>query len=86
VSSAAGELVFGSVVVESSSNCDYNLVPGAASVDVSWSWTVASKWAIRRGLDQAVIGDRRIRRRRILGGGCGVEEQLLRRRDPECRA
>ena len=50
MSSAAGELVFGSVVVESSSNCGYNLVPGAASVDVSWSWTVASKWAIRRGL------------------------------------
>ena len=46
MSSAAGELVFGSVVVESSSHCDYNLVPGAASVDVSWSWTVATKWAI----------------------------------------
>jgi len=86
VSSAAGELVFGSVVVESSSNCDDNLVPGAASVDVLWSWTVASKGAIRRGLDQAVSRAGRIRRRRILGGGRGAEEQLLRRRDPECRA
>ena len=46
MSSAAGELVFGSVVVESSSNSDYNPVPCAASVDVSWSWAVAAKWAI----------------------------------------